>query len=212
MRRSDLRARVGLCLLALTLACAAQASLRDFRATFARLPVDVRSRLEQRAALWARWTPAQRQSHQARLQAWDALPVAERARRRSEYAAWQALTAAERARVRQAADAFARLPEARRAELQVEFEQLDASVHRGYLLGPDLGRDYPRLQPLLAQVPDAEHAALQRVLRQMTAPQRDGLATLIQRTPPQERAALRRELAATSLANRDAWLWMRLDR
>lgn len=212
MRRSDLRRRIGLCVLAVGLACGAQATLRDYRDVFARLPSEARSRLEQHAAAWTRWSPAERRSQQARLDAWDALPLAERARRRTEYAALQSLTPSERLRVRQAADAFARLPANRRAELQMEFEQLDASAHRGYLLGPDLGRDYPRLQPLLAQVPDAEHTTLLRVLRQMSPTQRDGLATLVQRTPPTDRAALRRELAATTLSNRDTWLWTRLDR
>lgn len=212
MRRSDLRTRLVLCALALGMACAAQATLRDYRAAFARLPVEARTQLEQRGRAWSGWSAAERQAQRARIEAWDALPAAERARRRTQYRALQALTAGERLRVRQAADAFARLPAPRRAELQVEFDQLDASVHRGYLLGPDLGRDYPRLQPLLAQVPEPEHAALLRVLRQMTPAQRDGLANLVQRTPPQERAVLRRELAATSLSNRDAWLWMRLDR
>lgn len=212
MRPSELRTRVGLCALALVAAGVADATLRDYRAALARVPADARSQLEQRARVWDSWSPTERQAQQARLQAWDALPAAERARRRAQYLALQSLPPAQRLRVRQAADAFQRLPPARRVELQLEFDQLDASVHRGYLLGPDLGRDYPRLQPLLAHVPEAEHAALLRVLRQMTPAQREGLATLVQRTPPQERAALRRELAATSLANRDAWLWMRLDR
>lgn len=207
-----MRARVVLGVLALGLACATQAALRDYRAAFARLPDDARTQLEQRARVWNAWSEAERQVQQARLRAWDALPAAERARRRAQYDALQSLTPAERARIRQAAGAFARLPAMRRAELQLEFDQLDASVHRGYLLGPDLGRDYPRLQPLLAHVPEADHAALLRVLRQMTPTQRDSLATLVQRTAPQDRAVLRQELAATTLSNRDAWLWMRLDR
>ena len=79
-------------------------------------------------------------------------------------------------------------------------------------LGPVLGVDYPRLQPLLAQVPSDEGDDLLRTLRAMTPQDRDRLAVLVQRTPPQAREALRRELVSTSDANRAAWLLLRLDR
>ena len=98
------------------------------------------------------------------------------------------------------------------AALRAQFDALDASARHGWRLGPSLGLDYPRLQPLLAQVPADEHEALLRTLRAMDPAQRDKLAVLVQRTPPQARAALRRELVSTSDANRAAWLLLRLER
>jgi hypothetical protein len=71
---------------------------------------------------------------------------------------------------------------------------------------------WPRLQPLLMQVPVAEREALLAALHELSPLQLDDLATLAQRTPPQERDALRRELLTTSRANRAAWLQERLHR
>jgi hypothetical protein len=79
------------------------------------------------------------------------------------------------------------------------------------LLGPALGADYPKLQPLLAQLPEAEHAPLLAALQAMDAVERADLAVLAQRVPPQERAALRRALLSTSVGNRGAWLRTRLE-
>lgn len=198
--------------LACVLAAGAALAVGAFGAAVPLLPQDVRQDLQQRARHWAALAPAAQAALRGRLDAWDRLPVPERARIRVAYAAWQALPAGERMRVHAAAAAYARLPPSRQAELRAQFDALDARERHGWLLGPSLGRDYPRLQPLLAQVPEHEHAALLRVLRAMTPVQRDMLATLVQRTPPGERAALRAELASTAAVHRDAWLWQRLDR
>jgi hypothetical protein len=171
-----------------------------------------RSRLQQRAETWRRWTAAARARHAARVEAWDALPAAARGERRERYRAWQALPVDERARLVQARQRFLALDEARRQALRAGFDALDGSTRRGWRLGPSLGADYPRLQPLLAQVPADEHEPLLRVLRSMTPRQRADLAVLVQRTPPEERVALRREVVSTATANRDAWLWERLQR
>jgi hypothetical protein len=104
------------------------------------------------------------------------------------------------------------LPEDQRQALRERFDALDSSERRGWLLGPVLGADYPALQPLLAQVPEAEHAPLLAVLRAMSPGQRRDLAVLVQRTPPQERGSLRRELVSTAAGSRDQWLWSRLER
>lgn len=186
--------------------------LAQFEQVLPRLPPPVRERLQQRAALWARWSPAQRQAFAERAAAWDALPREQRIARRERYAAWQALDPAQHRRLRAVAARFAALPARQQQALREEFAALDRSVRRGWLLGPELGADYAGLQPLLAQVPPAEHAELLEVLRSMTRRQRDDLVVLVQRTPPQDRAGLRRELVSTAAASRDEWLWSRLDR
>jgi hypothetical protein len=186
--------------------------LADFAEVLPRLPPPVRERLQQRAAAWADWSPAQRQAFAERAAAWDALPREQRIARRVRYARWQALDAQQQRRLRSTAARFAALPEARQRALREEFAALDGSLRHGWLLGPELGADYAGLQPLLAQVPAAEHGRLLAVLQAMTARQRDDLIVLVQRTPPQERAELRRELVSTAAANRDEWLWSRLER
>lgn len=215
MRRSSL-ARAAALGLGLAVAAVPALSTPPLLADFARvLPLlqpPERTRLQQRADLWARWSAAQRGAQQARLADWDALPAAERGERRERYLAWQALPADERARVETARELFAGFPPERQRELRAQFDALDASQARGWRLGPALGADYPMLQPLLAQVPAAEHEALLRVLRSMTPSHRLDLAALVQRTPPQDRAALRRELVSTAASSRDAWLYERLQR
>ncbi|WP_462115880.1 hypothetical protein, partial [Lysobacter xanthus] len=114
--------------------------------------------------------------------------------------------------VRAAAARYAMLDAATRDALRAEFDALDLSTQHGWRLGPVLGVDYPRLQPLLAQVPPDEADALLATLRRMTPIDRDHLAVLVQRTPPQARDALRRELVSTSDTNRSAWLVLRLER
>ncbi|TZF82346.1 hypothetical protein FW784_13400 [Lysobacter lacus] len=118
----------------------------------------------------------------------------------------------EQSRLRAAAATYASLDPASRTALRAQFEALDASTRHGWRLGPTLGIDYPRLQPLLAQVPPDEQQPLLQVLRAMTAPDRDRLAVLVQRTPPQAREALRRALMSTSDANRSGWLELQLER
>lgn len=198
--------------LACALAMGAAWALGAFGPAVPLLPQDVRLELQARARHWATLAPVAQDAMRARIAAWDRLPVGERARMRVAYAAWRALPAPEKARAQAAARAYAALPAPRQAELRAQFDALDERERHGWLLGPSLGRDYPRLQPLLAHVPEHEHAGVLRALRAMTPAQREMLAVLVQRTPPDGRAALRAELASTAAAHRDAWLWQRLDR
>ena len=186
--------------------------LDDFDDVLPRLQPERRAGLQRHAERWAGWTESERAAFEQRAAEWDALPAAERGALRERYRAASALPARDRDRVRTAARWLEALPPDRQQALRDEFQALDASVRRGWLLGPDLGADYTALQPLLAQVPVAEHDEILRVLRGMTARQRKDLAVLVQRTPPQERAQLRRELVSTAAARRDDWLWDRLHR
>ncbi|QOY62915.1 DUF3106 domain-containing protein [Lysobacter sp. H21R4] len=203
----------GLCLL--LLACSVQAggsATDEISALLPRLQPEARAVLQARAAQWSAWSATERDAFQQRMRAWDALPRAERDAIRERYLAWQALTAEERASVAAAAARYQRLDAAERLTLREAFDALDGSERRGWMLGPVLGRDYPALQPLLAQVPLEEHAALRTTLRAMTATQRRDLAVLVQRSSPQERDRLRSELATLQPAGISAWLWERLDR
>lgn len=211
MRRAD-RIAVLLALLLLAPPLAAQAVLDDYARILPQLQPPERAQLRQRATTWTGWTAAERADFGARAAAWDALPPMQRGERRERYLAWQALPSDERALVRAAMRRHAALPADQQLALRAQFEALDRSDRRGWLLGPSLGADYPALQPLLAQVPAADHEALLRVLRAMTRQQRIDLAVLVQRTPPQERDELRRALLSTSAANRQQWLWLRLER
>lgn len=212
--RSGWRGRwflAGLVLLA-TLAHATPTVLQDFAAVLPRLQPPQRAELVRHAERWSAWDDAERQAFRGRAAQWDALAPAERGRRRERFRAWQALPAIEQARVRAAARQFAQLPAEQQQVLRARFDALDRSERRGWLLGPELGADYPALQPLLAQMPADEHAGVLAALRAMDPRQRRDLAVLVQRTPPQERPRLRRELVSTAAANREKWLWERLHR
>ncbi|MFQ6313798.1 DUF3106 domain-containing protein, partial [Lysobacter capsici] len=128
------------------------------------------------------------------------------------YQAWQALSADERAQLQAAAARYAALPPEQQRALREQFDALDRSERRGWLLGPALGADYPGLQPLLAQLPQAQHAALLSALRALTPAQRKDLAVLVQRTAPQDRERLRGDLLAVPAAQRGAWLQEALTR
>jgi hypothetical protein len=175
-----------------------------------RLPSSAQASLRRNAGQWAAWSPAQREAFGRQVAQWDALPRAERAERRERYLAWQALPPGERAQVQAAAIGYAAMTPDLQHAWRAQFDALDRSERRGWLLGPALGADYAVLQPLLAQVPEAEHAPLLRTLRAMTPQQRRELGVLAQRTPPAGRADLRRELLATSAADRGDWLWRQL--
>ena len=191
---------------------AAQGVLDDYAKVLPQLQPLQRERLQQRAATWRGWTAAERAEFSARAAAWDALPLSQRGERRERYLAWRTLPAGERAMIRVAMARYAALPPEQQRALRASFDALDRSQRRGWLLGPSLGVDYPALQPLLAQLPAADHDPVLRVLRAMTPQQRIDLAVLVQRTPPHERDALRRALLSTSAANRQQWLWLRLER
>lgn len=199
-------------LLAMGLVHAAPPILSAFGDSVARLPAAQRARLQAQAARWDGWNEAERAAFRQRAAVWAALSPEARASRRERYAAWHRLPPDEQAQLRALAARWRQLDPAQQQAWRARFETQDGSAQRGWLLGPALGADYPRLQPLLAQVPAAERAPLLRALRELTPPQRADLAVLVQRTPPQERSLLRRELVSTAADQRQTWLWQRLDR
>ena len=213
MRRDALRAaRVPLVvLLAAGAIAGAQELPRALQSSLEAVPAE-RAIVQRRQAQLNAMSAAQRQAFAQRVAAWDALSPEAQAPRRDAWLAWQALPQAQRLRMQAAADAYAALPQERQLALRQAFDALDTSERRGWLLGPELGRDYPRLQSLLAQVPAAQRDGLVAVLRAMPARERGDLAVLAQRTPPQERDALRRALLSTTATNRATWLQARLDR
>jgi hypothetical protein len=171
-----------------------------------------RDQLLARDAAWHALSPTQQQALRQRLARWHALPAATQRQRREQWQAWQALPPQAQTQVHAAATAFAALPVDEQRQWRQRFAALDRSERRGWMLGPALGADYMRLQPLLAQVPPDERAPLLARLQEMTAAERNDLALLAQRTAPQQRDALRRGLLATSSANRAEWLQSQLAR
>lgn len=147
-----------------------------------------------------------------RLQAWNRLPPWTRAAQRGAWAEWQALTDAERTTLRAAAARFDALPLDQQRGLRDRYAQLPFDAHRGWHLGPRLGRDWPKIGALFAFVAPDERAALLGLLRQATPEDLEALARLAQTTPPEDRAALRRDLLAQAPAQRAAWLQARLQR
>lgn len=175
------------------------------------LPRDLRAQVLERQARLDAMTPAQREELSRRIAAWDALAPGERRARRDAWVAWQALPAAERETLRVAATAFAALPPDQRQALRARFDALDQSERQGWLLGPAIGVDWPRLHALFAQVPEAQTAPLRAALRALTPEARADLAVLAQRTPPQARDELRNALLATPVHARGAWLRRQVD-
>jgi hypothetical protein len=148
----------------------------------------------------------------SRMQAWDRLPPHARAMQRGAWAEWQALTEAERASLRATAARFDALPAEQQHALRDRYARLPFDAHRGWHLGPQLGRDWPRILALFAQVDADEREPLLRLLRDATPEDIDALARLAQTTPPEARAALRRELLAQAPGQRTGWLQARLQR
>lgn len=173
---------------------------------------EARALQDQRAVRLQAMSSEQRMQFGQRLAEWKALPLAEREDRRARYQAWLQLEEAERLRLRAVAAEIATFPPQRQQALRAQFDALDASQRRGWRLGPALGADYEKLQPLLAFVPPAQRLPLLASLRAMTAEQRAGLAALAQRTPPQDRQALRAELLAQPEGQLEAWLQRKLAR
>ena len=174
------------------------------------LPAAERAQLEARAARLAQMTPAERDALEARLAAWEILPASERARRRLAWQAADALPHAERMQLQQAAAHFDTLPAPEQQALRLAFEQLDLGLRRGWLVGPVLGADWPRLHPLFSAMPEAQRGPVLLALRASSLQARDDLAALAQRTPPQERDALRAQWLAVPADTRDAWLRARV--
>jgi hypothetical protein len=69
-----------------------------------------------------------------------------------------------------------------------------------------MGRDWPRVAPLFAFVPEDQRAALLALLRSADAEDIDALERLAQITPPEERDALRLDLLRVPAAERRAWM------
>lgn len=158
---------------------------------------------------WQATPAAEQQRLQTSLQAWDALPLAQQQDQRGRYQAWLALDASDRLRLRETARQFAALPAAEQARLQVLFDHQDRMRQSGWRLGPELGADWPRLQPLFAFVPPQQRADVLVALKHTDALQRDDLAALAQRIPPQSRDGFRREWLKQSADQRGAWLHQR---
>lgn len=176
------------------------------------LPAPTSAELLRHAAILDAMTPPQREAFRRRVAQWDALVPARQRELREAWQAWRALPALEQRQLQAAAASYAALPADRQQALRAQYQALDGSIRRGWLLGPALGRDYPRLHALVAQVPPAQRDALLAALRAMSPGARANLGVLAQRTPPQDRAALRAQLLAVPQAQRDAWLRDRLDR
>ncbi|WP_426281459.1 DUF3106 domain-containing protein [Lysobacter soli] len=209
MRRNASRSRWMLLSLAM-IAAVAGSTPPELADLLERLPPATQATLRANAQRWDAWSPAEQKLFRERAAQWDALPRAERDERRERWLAWQALSPGERALAQSAAVQYASMPPDLQGAWRAQFNAMDRSERRGWLLGPTLGADYAILQPLLAQVPEAEHAAMLRTLRSMTPQQRRDLGVLAQRTPPDARAALRRELVSVSAQERGDWLWRRL--
>lgn len=176
------------------------------------LPSDPQDALQQRRQHLEALPPPQRAAFVQRMAAWDALSRTEREDRRARYAAWRELDEVQRVRVHAASEEIRALPAEQQAALRSRFDALDEMQRRGWRLGPTLGADYPRLQPLFGFVPEEERDATISLLRQLDAEQRNDLAILAQRIPPQERAAFRQELLSVPVAARSAWLRARRDK
>lgn len=145
-------------------------------------------------------SPAQRQALQQRVAADEALSREERGALRERWEAWQRMPAPERIAVRRSLAAFAALPVDARQTLRDAYAAQSLDLQRGWLLGPTLGERWPRLQPLLQQVPAAEREPLLARLHAMDTAALDALCVLAQRTPPQSRDALRRQVISGAAA------------
>lgn len=141
-----------------------------------------------------------------RMQRWDALPAQARGARRGAWQAWRALPAGERLRLRSIAARWRLLAVEDRAALRARFAALPADARHGWWLGPDMGRDWPRVAPLFAFVPESQRGPLLALLRAADAEDIDALERLAQITPPEERDVLRLDLLRVPAAERRAWM------
>lgn len=175
----------------------------------ASLPAPERARLAARSAAVDAMDADALEALRAEAARWEPLDLDQQRARRDAWQAWNRLPADVRMRMRVAGVAYAGLPEEQREELAAEFDALDELERNGWLLGPDVGADWPALHPLFALVPAEQQDELLAVLLSMGALERADLGVLAQRTPPGERDALRAELLTTPPENRGAWLRQR---
>ena len=129
------------------------------------LPAPTGAELQRHAAMLAAMTPEQRAAFRQRVVAWDAQVPARQRERREAWQAWLALPVPERERLQAAASDYAALPVEKQQALRAQYDALDGSDQRGWLLGPVLGADYPKLHALVAQVPATQRDALLAALR-----------------------------------------------
>ena len=141
-----------------------------------------------------------------RVQRWNALPPKARAARRGAWQAWRALPAVERMRLRDTAARWRLLASEEQAALRARFDALPADARHGWWLGPELGRDWPRVAPLFAFAAESQRDPLLALLRAADAEDIDVLERLAQITPPEERDALRLDLLRVPAAERRAWM------
>ncbi len=146
----------------------------------------------------------------ARMRAWNQRPAHQRSADRLAWAAWQHLTAPERDRLRVAGQHYDALPAEEKQALRDRYAALGFDAHRGWHLGPSLGRDWPRIAPLFTYVEAGERDALLQLLRELGPADLDTLARLAQITPPEQRSALRADLRRLPADQRSAWLQARL--
>ena len=142
----------------------------------ARVPAPLQPELRDQAALWLAFSPTQRRDFTQRAAQWDAQPRATQVRLRERYAAWRALDPIAFEAVESAVQAFAHRTPQEQATLRAQFDALDPIAQRGWLLGPAIGGDYPKLHALLAQLPQAQHAPMLRMLRRMNNAERADLS------------------------------------
>lgn len=148
----------------------------------------------------------------ARMRQWNGLPPSVHGERRSQWQAWRALNADERIRLRTLDQRWGRLAPQEQQVLRQRFLSQSADARNGWWLGPELGRDWPRINALFAYVDADERDALLTMLRQVDSDGWDVLERLAQATPPEEREKLRNELLAQSPSQRGAWLRSQLAR
>jgi hypothetical protein len=141
-----------------------------------------------------------------RARRWDALPAKARAIQRGAWQAWRALEPAERLRLRATATRWGLLASEEQDVLRARFDALPADARHGWWLGPKMGRDWPRVAPLFAFVPEDQRAALLALLRSADAEDIDALERLAQITPPEARDALRIDLLRVPAAQRREWM------
>ncbi|WP_256646088.1 DUF3106 domain-containing protein [Thermomonas paludicola] len=147
-----------------------------------------------------------------RMQAWDRLLPQQRSVQRSAWAEWQALTDDERRLLRDTAARYSALTTAQQQSLRNRYAGLSFDAHRGWHLGPALGRQWPRIAALFTPLDGGARGALLDLLRGATPEDIEALARLAQTTPPEARAELRRDLLAQPPSQRAAWLQARLQR
>ncbi len=126
------------------------------------------------------------------------------------WAEWQALPESERASLRTTAAHFFALPAQQQHTLRQRYATQSFDAHRGWHLGPVLGRNWPRIAALFAYIDPGEQQPVVHMLRQASPDDLDTLARLAQTTPPEHRAALRQSLLALPAAQRSTWLQAQL--